>query len=122
VERLAELDELERRSSRGHLDFELLYLIETEPGLTQRQLAERLGISLGRVNYCIKALTDKGAVKLSNFRHSNGKLRYIHVLTPSGLAHRASMTAQFLGRKLEQYERLKTQIAALEDDLARRKG
>lgn len=109
------------KSERENLDFELLYLIETEPGLSQRELAERLGISLGRANYCLKALLDKGSLKLSNFRNSSGKLRYVYVLTPRGIAQRAAMTGQFLKRKLAQYERLKAQIAALEEDLSRRR-
>jgi EPS-associated MarR family transcriptional regulator len=106
--------ELSRQES---LDFELLYLLENEPGLTQREIAERLGISLGRANYCLKALLEKGALKLSNFRASSNKLGYVYVLTPPGIAARASMTARFLQRKLAEYERLRRQIETLQETL-----
>lgn len=104
-------------SRRETLDFELLHLIEIEPGLSQREIAERLGISLGKVNYCLKGLVEKGAVKLDNFRASKTKLRYVYVLTPQGIAHRLGMTQRFLRQKLEEYERLKVQIEALKCDL-----
>jgi EPS-associated MarR family transcriptional regulator len=104
-------------TSRDSLEFELLYLIETEPGLTQRQIADRLGISLGKTNYCLKALTGKGAIKFANFRASKNKLRYIYVLTPKGVSQRLAMTQRFLQRKLGEYERLKFQIESLERTL-----
>jgi EPS-associated MarR family transcriptional regulator len=100
-------------SPQESLDFELLYLLEHEPGLSQREIARRLGISLGRANYCLRALLDKGALKLANFRASSSKLGYAYVLTPSGLATRAAMTARFLKRKLADYDRLRQQIEAL---------
>ena len=102
---------------RESVDFELLYLLEREPGLSQRELADRLGISLGRVNYCLKALAEKGAVKVRNFRASKTKLRYAYVLTPTGIAERVGLTQRFLARKLDEYERLKAQIEELRKDL-----
>lgn len=102
---------------REGLDFDLLYLIEKEPGLSQREIAQRLGLSLGKVNYCLKALAEKGAIKLANFGASKNKLRYIYVLTPQGIGLRTAMTRRFLKQKLEQYERLKAQIEALEREL-----
>jgi EPS-associated MarR family transcriptional regulator len=104
-------------NSRESLDFELLYLIEKEPGLSQREIAERLGISLGKANYCLRALTRKGALKLGNFRASKSKLRYAYVLTPQGISQRLGMTQRFLQRKLREYERLKAQIETLEREL-----
>lgn len=104
-------------SRRESLDFELLHLIETEPGLSQREISVRLGISVGKVNYCLKGLADKGAVKLDNFCSSKAKLRYVYVLTPKGIAQRIALTQRFLRRKLEEYERLKRQIEALKNDL-----
>jgi len=101
-------------SPRESLDFELLYLLENEPDLSQREIARRLGISLGRVNYCLKALLERGALKLANFRGSTNKLGYVYVLTPSGLAQRGAMTARFLQRKLADFERLKRQIETLQ--------
>lgn len=103
---------------RDQLDFELLYLLGKEPGLSQRELADRLGISLGKVNYCLKGLFALGAIKFGNFRQSPNKMRYVYVLTPLGIARKAALTHIFLKRKIEEYERLKMQIEALEDDLS----
>lgn len=103
--------ELSRRES---LDFELLYLLETDPGLSQRELAERLGISLGRVNYCIRALLEKGAIKLANYRAAKSKLGYVYVMTPKGIAQRIALSHRFLQRKLTEFERLKAQIESLQ--------
>lgn len=103
--------------NRESLDFELLYLIENEPGLTQREIASRLGISLGKVNYCLKGLAEKGAIKLANFRSSQNKLGYVYVLTPKGIGQRVGMTRRFLARKLAEYHRLKAQIETLESEL-----
>jgi len=102
-----------RLSKQEGLDFELLHLIEAEPQLTQREIAERLGISLGRTNYCIKALQAKGALMIASFRASKNKLGYIYVLTPLGIAERTALTGRFLQRKLVDYERLKAQIENL---------
>ena len=106
-----------RLSERESLDCELLYLLEQHPGLSQRELAHRLGISLGRVNYCLQALAAKGWLKLENFRQSPAKHRYIYVLTPDGIATRSALAAGFLKGKLAQYEQLKAQIAMLEHEL-----
>lgn len=103
---------------RESLDFELLHLLEQEPGLSQRELAKRLGISLGKVNYCLKGLLEKGAVKLGNFRASRNKLRYVYILTPKGIAQKTTLTRHFLQRKIEEYERLKAQIELLEQTLS----
>jgi EPS-associated MarR family transcriptional regulator len=110
----------ESAARRERLDFELLYLLEKEPGLSQRELADRLDISLGKVNYCVKLLIEKGAIKLGNFRASRDKLGYVYVLTPEGISRRLGMTKRFLARKLRDYERLKAQIDALEQDIADR--
>src|SRR3569833_2567162 len=94
---------------RDSLEFELLYLIETEPGLSQRQIADRLGISLGKTNYCLKALTGKGAIKFANFKASKNKLGYVYMLTPKGVSRRLAMTQRFLQRKLNKNKHQKTQ-------------
>ena len=99
------------------LDFELIYLLETEPSLTQREMAERLGISLGRVNYCVRALMKKGFIKLANYRAAKSKLGYIYVLTPKAIGQRIALSHQFLQHKLAEFERLKTQIENLQRDL-----
>lgn len=88
-------------------------LLEDNPDLTQRELAQFLGVSVGRVNYCLKALVDKGWVKMKNFAYSKNKFGYIYVLTPDGLAEKAQITQRFLHRKMGEYEVLKAEIEAL---------
>lgn len=107
-----------RLSERESIDYELMLLLEQYPDLSQRELSRRLGISLGRVNYCLQALAAKGWVKLENFRQSPHKQRYIYALTPAGIARKSAMTGRFLKRKLAEFERLKAQIALLEGELS----
>lgn len=107
----------EHLSRQESLDFELLTLLASEPALSQREIAERLGISLGRTNYCLKALMEKGALKLGNFRASRTKLGYAYQLTPGGISRRLSLTRLFLERKLAEYDHLVAQIAALRREL-----
>lgn len=107
----------ESLSRQESLDFELLALLEREPQLSQREMAGRLGISLGRTNYCLRALVDKGAIKLGNFRASRTKLSYAYRLTPTGISQRVSLTRRFLERKLAEYDRLEAQIAELRHEL-----
>lgn len=107
----------DRASRRESLDFELLYLLEQEPGLSQREIADRLGISLGKVNYCLKGLAKKGAIKLGNFRAAQKKIGYIYALTPKGVSQRIALTGRFLTSKMAEYERLKSQIETLSREL-----
>jgi len=93
--------------------FRVMRLLEENPDLTQRELAEKLGISVGGLNYCLKALMGKGLVKMKNFANSKNKFGYVYVVTPSGVAERASLTQRFLKRKMEEYELLKAEIEAL---------
>tara|TARA_R110001606_G_scaffold314556_6_gene461327 strand:+ start:4842 stop:5198 length:357 start_codon:yes stop_codon:yes gene_type:complete len=106
-----------RLSERESIDYELMFLLEQDPDLSQRELSRRLGISLGRVNYCLQALAQKGWVKLENFRQSPHKQRYVYALTPAGIARKSAMTGRFLKRKLAEYEHLKAQIAMLKREL-----
>jgi EPS-associated MarR family transcriptional regulator len=94
---------------------QVLRALQDKPDMTQRELAQQLGVSLGRVNYCIKALVDKGYVKVGNFAASNNKLRYAYILTPSGVAEKASLTTAFIARKLSEYHALRAEIGALVD-------
>ena len=94
--------------------FRVMRLIEKTPNLTQRELARQLGISLGKANYCLRALSEKGFVKAQNFRRSDRKLAYAYLLTPSGLEEKARVAVAFLCRKMEEFEALKTEIASLE--------
>lgn len=93
--------------------YTLLKVLEENPGLSQRDLAKKLGVSLGKVNYCLNALVEKGSLKIDNFRKSNNKLAYAYLLTPQGIESRARMTVQFLRRKVQEYERLKAEIEEL---------
>lgn len=97
--------------------FQIIRLIESDPDITQRELANRLGISLGKVNYCINALISKGWVKLQNFSANPKKAGYLYVLTPDGLRAKASQTRTFLYRKIEEYESLKAEIEVLKLEL-----
>lgn len=95
---------------REDVDFRMLRLIEKKPGVSQRDIAKDLGISLGAVNYCLHELIDRGYLKIDNFRRSRNKIKYIYVLTPSGISHRAKMAIKFLDRKIQEYNRLKVEI------------
>ena len=88
-----------------------------EPKLSQREISQRLGLSLGSVNYCVRALVDKGWVKVNNFRRSDNKLGYAYVLTPHGVGERALATKRFLLKKMEEYEQLKEEIEFLQLEL-----
>ena len=96
--------------------FRVLRLLQENPDLTQRELAERLGISVGGLNYCLKAMMDKGLVKMNNFAQSKNKFGYVYILTPTGLAEKAAITHRFLHRKMEEYEALKAEIQVLKEE------
>jgi MarR family transcriptional regulator, temperature-dependent positive regulator of motility len=99
------------------IHYRLLKLLEERPDASQRQLADALGFSLGKINYCVKALLDKGWVKAQNFKNSKNKLAYAYVLTPSGIDAKARITARFLKRKIAEYEALKAEIAQLQAEV-----
>jgi EPS-associated MarR family transcriptional regulator len=91
----------------------LMRLLEQHPNITQRELAEQLGVSLGKTNYCIKALLDKGWVKIQNFQDSKRKLAYAYLLTPQGMIEKSAITVRFLQHKMDEYERLRLEIESL---------
>ena len=93
--------------------YRLLRLLESKSNLTQRELAREMGVSLGKVNYCVSALIEKGWVKARNFQNNNNKLSYAYLLTPSGIEQKATITLHFLRRKMDEYESLKKEIAEL---------
>jgi EPS-associated MarR family transcriptional regulator len=99
---------------REDLDFRLLRLLEEHPDNSQREISRALGISLGGVNYCLKALIEKGLIKIENFRTSHNKLGYLYVLTAQGIAERAALTNRFLRRKIAEYESLRAEIEAMQ--------
>lgn len=98
-------------------NYRVMRLLEENPDLTQRELAEKLGVSVGGLNYCLKALTEKGLVKMQNFANSKNKFGYVYVLTPRGIAEKAKLTSNFLKRKMEEYEALKAEIKALQSEV-----
>ena len=102
---------------REELKLKVLRALEANPELSQRQLAAELGVSLGGVNYALKALIERGFVKADNFRKSGTKVAYLYVLTPKGLAEKSSLATAFLGRKLEEYEVLRQEIEALKGEV-----
>jgi len=99
----------------------LLKTLEENPSLSQRDMAKRLGISLGKVNFCLNALVAKGLLKVNNFRNSDNKLAYAYLLTPHGVEEKARITVLFLKHKMQEYERLCAEIEALKRE-AEQKG
>lgn len=100
----------------------ILNLIADAPELNQRQLAERLGISLGKTNYLIRALLDKGHIKANNFRRSDNKLAYLYLLTPEGARDKLKLTRAYLARKEAEYNALRAEIAEMRAKLAEEEG
>jgi EPS-associated MarR family transcriptional regulator len=94
--------------------FRVLHLLEEEPKLTQRELAEKLGISLGGANYCLKALIEIGHIKVGNFSNNPDKSVYLYLLTPQGIAEKAKLTTGFLKRKMAEYRALKKEIESVQ--------
>tara|TARA_B110000483_G_C17742306_1_gene369049 strand:+ start:115 stop:423 length:309 start_codon:yes stop_codon:yes gene_type:complete len=95
--------------------FQILRKIQKNKDLSQRSLANELGFSLGKLNYCLKALKDKGLIKIQNFKKNPNKINYIYVLTPKGIAEKSTLTLNFMKRKLQEYEELKKEMQSLND-------
>jgi EPS-associated MarR family transcriptional regulator len=93
--------------------YRLLKLLHEQPQLTQREMAKAMGVSLGKANFCLRALIEVGAVKVNNFRSSNNKSGYLYLLTPRGLEEKAKVTRRFLDRKLADYETIQREIEEL---------
>lgn len=99
--------------------YKLMRLLEANPGMSQRELARQLGISLGKVNYCLRAVVSKGWIKATNFRNSRNKAAYSYLLTPRGLEMKARLTARFLSIKVREYEALRAEIAEMRREAER---
>ena len=97
--------------------FRVLRLLQDNPDITQREMAQQLGVSTSGLNYCLKALIDKGWVKVQNFSQSKNKFGYVYVLTPLGIAEKVALTGKFLGRKMREYERIRAEIEALRGEM-----
>ena len=106
---------MNQTSQEIHL--KVLRELEGNPEITQRELAQQLGVSLGKANYCLKALVDRGWVKVNNFKKSDSKAAYAYLLTPSGIEEKAKITVRFLKQRMKDYEQIKQEIAELEAEV-----
>ena len=97
--------------------FRLMRILEATPDISQREMAKVLGVSFGCINYCLNALIDKGLVKIHNFNQNQNKFGYVYLLTPAGIAEKASLTSSFLKRKMDEYEALKVEIETLKSEI-----
>jgi EPS-associated MarR family transcriptional regulator len=99
------------------IQFEVLRRLHQTPQVSQRALARDLGVGLGTINFCFQALVQKGLVKMQNFSLSENKLRYVYLLTPTGVTEKSKLTAEFLKRKVTEYEKLQAEIEALKAEV-----
>ncbi len=104
------------------IQFEVLRRLHQTPQVSQRALAKDLGVGLGTINFCFQALVEKGLVKMQNFSQSKNKLRYAYLLTPAGMAEKSKLTAEFLKRKVAEYETLQAEIESLKAEINSSKG
>lgn len=102
--------------------YRMLNLLESNPELSQREVARELGISLGKVNYCLRSLVEKGWVKATNFKNSKNKIGYMYFLTPRGLEEKVGVTTRFLQWKMREYEALKLEIERIRAEVRRHGG
>jgi EPS-associated MarR family transcriptional regulator len=98
--------------------FRVLRILQERPDVTQREIAQILGVSTSGMNYCLNALIDKGWVKVHNFSESKNKFGYVYLLTPSGIAEKASLTGRFLKRKLKEFEEMRAEIESLRSEVS----
>ncbi len=108
-----------RAEQQADIHFRVMRVLEAKPDISQRELAQQLGISLGGLNYCLRALAAKGMVKIQNFAENPNKLGYAYLLTPKGMAAKAQLAGGFLTRKMAEYEALKAEIESLRGELQR---
>ena len=104
------MNKLKNSKKTSSDDFEILRTIKNQPDLTQRDIAKNLKLSLGKVNYCIQSLKEKGLIKINNFKKNPNKIGYLYILTPKGLSEKTKLTIQFMKRKLSEYEELKKEL------------
>ncbi|MEN6423246.1 MAG: MarR family EPS-associated transcriptional regulator [Smithella sp.] len=95
----------------------LMRVIDTNPQMTQRELSSHLGLSLGKINFLMKAMIEKGFIKTNNFKNSNNKIAYLYYLTPRGIEEKAKITYHFFKRKIEEYEKLEIEIRLLKEEM-----
>lgn len=97
--------------------YKILKLVDAKPEISQRELASELGVSLGKANFCLKALIEVGLLKATNFRNSKNKLAYMYLLTPTGVEEKTKITLRFLKNKMQEYEALKLEINLLSQEI-----
>ena len=107
------------RNPPDEIRYRLLKFLEEHTTATQREVAQALGVSVGKANYCLRALIEKGWVKVRNFRNSNKKAAYLYVLTPRGIQEKVDVTLSFLRRKRDEYDQLAAEIETLMDEVRR---
>ncbi len=107
----------ETNRSNDEIHYKVMDILENQPQISQRELSQKLGISLGKLNYCLKALLDKGLVKANNFKTSQNKRGYLYVLTPKGIDEKSRMTLRFLKRKMAEFDVLKAEIEELSSQI-----
>ena len=105
---------MNKKINNSEEELEILRQIEENPNLTQRQIADHLGLSLGKINYLIKALLEKGVVKVDNFKRSDNKLGYLYLLTREGVERKRKLTLLFIQRKSEEFDKLKAELSRTE--------
>ena len=105
------------KNDEQEIRYRLFKLLDDDPNLTQRQMAEKMGISLGKFNYCLKELVKKGFVKIDRFTSSDNKAAYMYILTPHGVEQKAKITVNFLKRKMNEYERIKQDIEEIRKEV-----
>ncbi len=103
------------------LRYKLLRLLEANPQMSQRDVARELGISLGKVNYCLKMLVEKGWIKATNFKNSKNKVAYMYLMTPRGIEEKAGVTLRFLQGKVREYEELRADIKKIRQEISRQR-
>ena len=105
------------KSMSEEISYRIIKILEENPEISQRELAQEMGVSLGKANYCLKGLIEKGIVKANNFKNSNNKLAYAYLLTPKGIEEKSRITARYLKRRLKEYEELKKEIETLKEEV-----
>jgi len=113
---LAPLSNIKKQRAED-IRFRVLRLLQENPTSSQRDIAKALGLSLGGVNYCLNALVEKGHIKMRNFQEANDKRKYVYLLTPKGIAEKTALTGRFLQRKMREYEALKAEIEAIQEEV-----
>jgi|TARA_B110000495_G_C22481467_1_gene297386 EPS-associated MarR family transcriptional regulator len=102
-----------KKSNQDH--FDILRKISKKPEVSQRQLASELGFSLGKLNYCLKELQNKGLIKIQNFKKNKKKINYLYILTPQGISSKTKLTITFMQKKMKEYDELKSEISNLDN-------